>query len=44
MLSREWQTATLTRLGVKKFTREQKLEDSKEINLSAVNVGERDTK
>jgi len=28
--------------GDKKFTREQKLEDSKGINLSVVNVGEQD--
>jgi len=28
----------------KKFTWEQKLEDGKGINLSVVNVGERDTK
>jgi len=30
--------------GDKKFTREQKVEDGKGINLSGVNVGERDTK
>jgi len=30
--------------GYKKFTGEQKLEDGKGINLSAINVGERDAK